>query len=295
MANKTKLYHLEENAFHLEHLRLAVKRIHKGKHKNLNFHDHDYSEVAIITSAGRNTLHWANGKSHRITRGDVLLLHSGIVHAYENTGCLALTNIIYNANSLPIPPLDGYNLKCLEHFFAPSFQSPEAEKPILHLDEKQLKTVYNLTVKFEEQLSSNLPGKHLCAFGLFLAMFVEIARAGNNLPASAPVGSLATPALQFINLHFCENVKMEYLASLCHLSICTFYRHFKRLTGYSPTDYLLHKRLEHARQMLSTSPSSLKYIAEVCGFCDTSHFIAMFSKCYGTPPGKYRQQALQGE
>ena len=293
MANKTKLYRLEENTFHLEHLRLAIKRVKRGKHNNLNFHNHDYSEVAIITSAKPNTLHWANGKCHKIERGDVLLLHSGIVHAYENTGCLALTNIIYNATSLPIPPLDGYNLKTLEHFFDATYQSPEPEKPILHLDEKQLKTVYNLSVKFEEQLSSNKPAKHLCAFGLFLAMFVEIARAGENTSNAKNVGSLAMPALQFINLHFCENVKMEYLASICHLSICTFYRHFKRLTGYSPTDYMLHKRLEHARQMLATTASSLKYIAEVCGFCDTSHFIAMFSKRYDMPPGKYRQLSTQ--
>ena len=87
---------------------------------------------------------------------------------------------------------------------------------------------------------------------------------------------------------------MEYLASMCHLSIRTFYRHFKKLTGYSPKDYLLRKRLEYAHQMLSTTTSSLKDIAKACGFCDTSHFIAMFTKTYDTPPGKYRQLAEKG-
>lgn len=289
MGNPTSLYRLDEYPSRLEHLRLAIKRIKRGQNCNLRFHSHDCSEVAIITSAGSNTLHWANGKSHPIVRGDVLLLHSDTVHAYENTGRLTLTNIIYNPTYLPIPPLDGYNLKCLEHFFDIAYQSPNPEKPILHLDEKRLKIIHNLTGKFEEQLSSNMPGKHLCAFGLFLALFVEIARAEEIYFDSATKGFLANPALQYINLNFCENIKMESLARMCHMSICTFYRHFKKLTGYTPTDYLLHKRLEYAHQILTTTESSLKDIADTCGFCDTSHFIAMFSKRYGTSPGKYRQ------
>lgn len=289
MPEKVQVYELKKQV-HLEHLSLAVKRVKRKQNRNLNYHDHSYSELAIITSAGAKTLHWANGKSCQLRRGDVLLLHPGTVHAYENTGQLALTNIIYNAKSLPLPPLDGYDLKCLSAFFDASYKVPSPEMPIVHLEGKQLKTVLSLTKQFEEQLTGNKPGKHLCAFGLFIAMSVEIARVGDSSQASDHLGSLATPALQFINLNYCENLKIKDLASMCHLSTRTFHRYFKELTGYSPKDYMMKKRLEHARQMLTTTGSSLKHIANICGFCDTSHFISMFSKHYGTPPGKYRSK-----
>ena len=67
---------------HIDRFKLTIKRIGAGKHGNLLFHDHDFSEIVVITES-TETLHWCNGQSARIYPGDVLLLHPGIFHAYE--------------------------------------------------------------------------------------------------------------------------------------------------------------------------------------------------------------------
>ena len=58
---------------HLERLRLGAKFIPCGHHRNLNFHDHEFSELSIILHS-TSTLHWVEGKSHPLQRGDVILM-----------------------------------------------------------------------------------------------------------------------------------------------------------------------------------------------------------------------------
>lgn len=283
---KTLLF--QKQPLHLEKLRIALNRIGYGKNRNMNFHDHKFSEAAIILNS-TDTVHWADGCSALLTRGDVILMHPGDVHAYEHTEHLALVNLIYNADQLPLPQLDGGELRSFRTFLDPGCRKESPEKPIVHLDEKALPTVESLIVQLEHELYGNALGKHLCAFGLFVAILVRLCRAGGLIGQSEYVSS-ATPALHYLNLHFREKVSIDQLARICCLSRTNFFRRFRELAGCSPLEYQRQKRLEQAESLLRTTGEGLDYIASFCGFCDSNHLIRLFSQRYGTSPGVFRKK-----
>ena len=126
-------YQLSGNIY-LPYLRIAIKRMASGESVPLRFHTHDATEIAIVLESG-GTLHWAQRNSHELQRGDILLLVPGVTHAYENCEKLQLVNILYNAEQLPLPPLDGNTLQMYSSFTDPSIVSPHPEKPLLHLNE----------------------------------------------------------------------------------------------------------------------------------------------------------------
>lgn len=282
---KTLLF--QQQPLHLEKLRIALTRIGYGKNRDMNFHEHKFSEAAIILSS-TDTVHWADGRSAPLMRGDVILMHPGSVHAYEHTGHLALVNLIYNADQLPLPHLDGGELRRFCFFLDPTCREASPEKPIVHLDEKTLSSVESLMVQLEHELNGNAPGKHLCAFGLFVAILVRLCRAGGRASQSEYV-SAAVPALHYLNLHCRENVSVDQLARLCCLSRTHFFRRFRELAGCSPREYQRQKRLELAESLLRTTGERLDYIAYYCGFCDSNHLIRHFSRRYGISPGVFRK------
>jgi AraC family transcriptional regulator len=65
---------------------------------------------------------------------------------------------------------------------------------------------------------------------------------------------------------------------------------FRRTTGETPHQFVLRRRLEHARQLLEISNLSLGRIAGACGFADQSSFTRAFKRALGVTPGSYRRE-----
>ena len=116
-----------ESMSHIDRFRLTVKRMSLGKSRSLNFHDHDFSEIAVVLAVS-DTLHHCNGKTFKLAVGDVIVLHPGVVHAYENTAGFEVVNIIYDAAQLPLPQLDGGNLKFFQAMVDMAYLPREPEK-----------------------------------------------------------------------------------------------------------------------------------------------------------------------
>jgi AraC-like DNA-binding protein len=87
-----------------------------------------------------------------------------------------------------------------------------------------------------------------------------------------------------------DGVSLEEIANACNLSRSYFIRAFRETTDRTPHQWLLERRIDHARDLLRHSDSSLSDIAIACGFSDQSHFTRTFSQLVGTPPGSWRRQ-----
>lgn len=275
---------------HVDRFYMAVKRMPIGKSIACNFHDHDFSEIAVVLSSEKTT-HHCEGKSCILRPGDVLLLHPGIIHGFDNTENFSVVNLIYDANMLPLPQLDGGELKYFHAMIDSKFAADNPEKPLLHLDEKSLKVVDENIQLMEQEIMENKPGSRLCLFGLFLSTLVHIARAGGAADQAEKYVSVAN-ALYYLNIHFTENIEVDMLAKLCNMSRSAFFDAFFKYTGDSPIRYQRMKRLELARNLLVSSTKSLSEIAGMCGFYDSNHMNRLFTARYGTSPGKMRKEQL---
>jgi len=267
---------------------LGIRAMARGRNHELNFHDHRFSEIVLILYSG-GAVHWAEGKSHQLERGDVLLLHPGNVHAYENTGKLELVNLLYKADKLPLPLLDGNGMEIFRFLISPCQpDAPPPELPVVHLEEEPLRKIETLIAELEDEQKKRLPGRNLRCLILFMNILILIGRSGRAATHDEEPNPAAA-ALAYLNTHFREQVSIAHLARLSRLSGRSLFRRFRELTGRTPLEYRSRKQLEHAADLLRGSNLSLKAVAQECGYCDTNHLIRRFSAHFGMPPGTFRK------
>ncbi|MEM1325821.1 MAG: helix-turn-helix domain-containing protein [Bacteroidota bacterium] len=97
------------------------------------------------------------------------------------------------------------------------------------------------------------------------------------------INELLTQYLNEVNFGVSELAE-ELAISRGHLS-----RQMKKLTSYTPTDYIRRFRLQEAMRLLKTTNKNISEIAYEVGFRDPSHFTKSFSKNFGTSPSDIRK------
>lgn len=85
-----------------------------------------------------------------------------------------------------------------------------------------------------------------------------------------------------------NQLSLEQLAFICHMSLSTFKREFKKVYNLSPARYIKTRRLEEASRRLLCMNDSISAIAFDVGFQDATTFSASFSEKYATSPKNFR-------
>jgi AraC family transcriptional regulator len=91
-----------------------------------------------------------------------------------------------------------------------------------------------------------------------------------------------------IELNLAGDLSLEALASQAGLSRAHFARSFRHLVGESPHRYVMARRIERTKHLLSVSHLALSEIAQEAGFCSQSHFTRAFRASLGQTPQQYR-------
>ncbi|MFN8337598.1 MAG: AraC family transcriptional regulator [Saprospiraceae bacterium] len=94
---------------------------------------------------------------------------------------------------------------------------------------------------------------------------------------------------KYVRSHFTELILLEDIASMVNMTVPSFCRYFKRVTGKTFTEFVNEFRIVHACKLLSEERHT---IAEVCfesGFNNFSHFNRLFKQKTGQSPNNYRK------
>jgi AraC family transcriptional regulator len=94
----------------------------------------------------------------------------------------------------------------------------------------------------------------------------------------------------YIEEHLREQVSLLKLAELARISQHHFCRAFKQSFGIPPHQYLLQRRMEVAKLLLSNRTNSVTDIALSLGYAQTSSFSSSFRKTTGWTPTVYRRE-----
>jgi AraC family transcriptional regulator len=95
---------------------------------------------------------------------------------------------------------------------------------------------------------------------------------------------------QYIEANPGQELSINELANLAHLSPYHFARFFKQSTGLSPHQYVLKCRIEEGKRLMRQTTLDLAEIAQQLGFRDQSHFTARFRKLTGLTPKRWRSR-----
>lgn len=91
-----------------------------------------------------------------------------------------------------------------------------------------------------------------------------------------------------------EPLSLVELAAAAGLSRMHFAAQFRAATGCSPHTYLLGRRVETAKALLTDGDTALAEVALQVGFLAQSHFTTVFKRFTGETPGRWRRQHRQG-
>jgi AraC-like DNA-binding protein len=94
-------------------------------------------------------------------------------------------------------------------------------------------------------------------------------------------------ALAYIELHFCEALSLDEIATAAHVSKFHFARLFRRRIGTSPMQYVRWRRIQEAKQLIHAGRVPLTSIATSLGYFDHSHFSRSFRAATGLSPHQY--------
>jgi transcriptional regulator GlxA family with amidase domain len=89
--------------------------------------------------------------------------------------------------------------------------------------------------------------------------------------------------------HMAEPISILDAANFVSMSERNFQRQFKRETGWTPHEFLLHLRLEAVRQQLTETDLPVDKIARRCGFLNGEHVSKLFRKHLLISPCEYRR------
>jgi AraC-like DNA-binding protein len=95
--------------------------------------------------------------------------------------------------------------------------------------------------------------------------------------------------LQYLRENFAEPLPLPVVARRAGFSVPTFSRVFKKATGTSFLNYVRTIRVEHAKNLITTTPMNTEQIAQACGFQSQHHLIRSFKKATNLTPGAYRR------
>lgn len=153
-----------------------------------------------------------------------------------------------------------------------------------------------LTLKTEleasDQTGSELLPERLYAESMAQALAIHLLRRYANHTESLNVTGGLSPLLlqqviEYINAHLVSELNIETIANLIQLSPYHFSRLFKQSTGFSPYQYILHCRINRAKQLLR-QPIALAEVAYSVGFVSQSHFHRHFKRIVGITPRQFR-------
>ena len=85
-------------------------------------------------------------------------------------------------------------------------------------------------------------------------------------------------------------LSLQDLAGAAGLSIAHFSEMFRRSTGQSPHQFVLHRRVERAKELLRAAEMRVLDVAVACRFKSQQHFARIFRQLCGASPTEYRQE-----
>lgn len=148
------------------------------------------------------------------------------------------------------------------------------------------------------ELEGREQGYHTAVRGLVQAFSAILIRMASTASPSAEGGlgtslQLIAPAVEYITLHYTENITVPQLAGLCHISPTHLRRMFRKIMDCSPLEYLQLTRMEAACALLTHADISVLEVGSRAGFATGTCFTRQFKKIFGTTPGQWRLQKVR--
>lgn len=246
-------------------------------------HSHDDFIEIILICKGKGE-YSINGKNYSVKSGDVIFYNSGVIHdeisglgSKVTSYCCAIAGI----------KLKGLRKNAL---------IKDDEIPIIQ-SQKYFPILYNIFDLMFSILSQQYFKSEESCYHLTNALLVQIRTLlDKNCDKYAiqqdEVNVTGKRIQKYINQHYMEDINLHKISADLNISPYYLSHVFKNMTGYSPIQYILRRRVGEAQTLLITTNYNITQVASVVGYDNPSNFNLIFTKYVGMSPTKYRKSYI---
>lgn len=138
------------------------------------------------------------------------------------------------------------------------------------------------------EILSRTESLEACQPDVMRALIDLFERIKENRIAQASGESLFADICKKIERELCFPLNIDQLAHDFYISRSTLYRLFINNCGLSPKQYILSRKIELAKLLLTRNVQSIEEIASILHFADAKHFGRVFKAQAGISPASYR-------
>lgn len=238
-------------------------------------HIHTGFAIGVIEQGAEKFYY--QGAEHVAPAGHVVVINPGEVHTGQAAGKNGWTyRMLY-------PEITLVQRAMAEVSGRPK-DIPDFPQPVIR-DDDIVERIRHLHLTLENPATTPLERE-----SLFVSTLIRLisghAKPGFKLPPAGRERQAVRRARDYLETHYAENVLLEQLAAIVHLSPFHFLRAFRTETGLPPHAYLNQVRVERAKVLLAQGWPVVQVACET-GFTDQSHLTKRFKGIVGVSPGQY--------
>lgn len=229
------------------------------------------SYMLLFTYEGKGTIEY-EGKKYILTEGDGILVDCRKEHYYYTAGRNWKHSVLHFNGSFP--DYVFHEISSLGNFSFHQNVEGDYQKNM-----EKLLEVYDQVIPYRELQISCLLNQLLMELLTDSEWYQEQT---SRMPESINM------LVRYIGSNYMKPLTLEYLARFSGMSRYYLCKLFKKHTGYSPIEYIIWQRIEHAKSLLCSTSIPANQIGRMVGIEEENYFYRLFKKHTGSSPNAYR-------
>lgn len=263
--------------------------ISKSKYENdwhSTAHFHPFTEIFFIIN-GEGAFH-LDDKDVKVKQWDLIIINPNCLHTEKSiTKDNPLEYIVLGIDNLLLNFPDTYSL-------TNNINLKKLYKIIDFTSNKDY-ILHYLNCLIQEVESKDYNYEMACKNILILLIIHIIRSIPSLLLVEEPQEKLNLECVKiknYIDSHYSENITLDILSDMSYMNKFHLVHTFTKQIGISPINYVINKRIEESKNLLATTNYSIRDIASIVGFSNSSYFSQAFKKVTGKSPKEYRVDKL---
>ena len=239
-------------------------------------HTHQCSELFyVLGGVGR---FYIEGETYPVSSNDLVIVNPNVAHTEISLNANPLEYIVLGVDGLELTVSDKRDSRyCIVNF------------------RNMRENIYFCLHSMLREIEEKAPGYETICQDFMEMLVIHLMRQTNFSATMAPIrrnpSRPSASVRRYIDEHFKENINLDMLAKLTHVSKYYMVHAFTEEYGISPINYMISRRIEEAKQLLRNDDYALSLISRMLGFSSPSYFSQSFKKIVGMSPNEYRKSS----
>lgn len=249
-------------------------------------HWHEEAEFTLITQGQAD--YQIDLTTYPVKAGDLLFIPPLVLHSISPKSAFASESYVFHINFLGGNSTDICSTRYLTPLANQEFTMPYLITP----DHPAYADLQKLFAQIHTLYDKAAPGYELSLKAHFLQtvfLMLQYSERTRMLDSSALSDKLKL-VLDYIELHYAENLSVSELAGLVYFSEYHFMRFFKKHMNMTCVEYINAFRLEKAVKLFEQGNTSILDVSLSVGFHNLSYFHKLFKRKYQMTPKAFLKE-----